>query len=183
MDAVSRQLSQSENTFRNMQTVERLIGESKKLGRESDTIAYERQMTVLQDDLTSKVNKSIQSALNQFNSAEIAGKLDTIEEVEAFRVQLLGQLDKQITGVTDGNITQRAFLIERYDKIAADKKTYFKNSNEVNSDLSTVRGYYVDGNGNPFVSATTGQRINTPKAAPMKPIYDEKTGNLVTFST
>jgi len=140
-------------------------------------------MVILQDDLNSKVNQSIQDVLNQFNAAEIAGKIDTLQEVEALRVQLLGNLDKQITGVTDANIQQRAFLIERYDAIAKQKEERFKNKNTVNADLSKAQGYYVDGNGDPIISAKTGTRISVPLEAPIKPMYDEKTGRLVTFTT
>lgn len=183
LNAVTDQVATADRTFTDMQTVEKLIGDSNKLGRTSESAQFERQMVILQDDLNSKVNQSIQDVLNQFNAAEIAGKIDTLQEVEALRVQLLGNLDKQITGVTDANIQQRAFLIERYDAIAKQKEERFKNKNTVNADLSKAQGYYVDGNGDPIISAKTGTRISVPLEAPIKPMYDEKTGRLVTFTT
>ena len=140
-------------------------------------------MVTLQDDLNLKVNRSIQDSLNQFQAADIAGKIDTPQELEALRVNLLQNLDKQIAGITDANINQRQFIIERYDNIAKEKQKYFENSQAINSDMSQARGYFVNGNGDPVISATTGQRIPMAIKPPMPPVFDAKSGNLISFKT
>lgn len=41
---------------------------------------------------------------------------------------------------------------------------------------------YVDGNGDPIISAKTGQPIMLPEEPPMDPIFDKESGQLITFS-
>lgn len=50
-------------------------------------------MVILQDDLDSKVNKTLQNAFNAVSAADMKGQLDTIPEIEAFQQQLYAQLD------------------------------------------------------------------------------------------
>lgn len=114
-------------------------------------------MTQLQDDLDSKVNKTIQSALNQFSAAELKGKLDTIPEIEAFQQQLYAQLDGDLSSIMDTNIEARKFLIDRYDKLAESQKTQMANAekarienekrkNSLNKEMSQALGYFVNDN-------------------------------------
>ena len=129
--------------------MERLQKENRALGRESNAEVFSRQMKILQDDLDGKVNKTVQSALNQFNAAELEGKLDTIPEIEAFQQQLYAQLDGDLSSIMDTNIEARQFLIERYDKLAESQKSqmaekakqkaeFEKNANTLNKDMSNA---------------------------------------------
>lgn len=124
-------------------------------------------MTLLQDDLDSKVNKTIQRSLNEFSSAELRGKLDTIPEIEAFQQQLYSQMDGDISSIADTNIEARKFLLERYDNLATQQKQqiqlaekqqqeFTQNTNTLNKDMSNARGYYVNNNGEPLQDAQTG---------------------------
>ena len=173
LDAVSNQVTLADRTLKNIIEVERLQKENRALGRESNAEVFSRQMKILQDDLDGKVNKTVQSALNQFNAAELEGKLDTIPEIEAFQQQLYAQLDGDLSSIMDTNIEARQFLIERYDKLAESQKTqmaekakqkaeYEKNANTLNKDMSNALGYFVNNNGEALVDETTGQRIVVP---------------------
>lgn len=56
-------------------------------------------------------------------------------------------------------------------------------SKTIDDKMSSAQGFYVDGNGKAVISKMTGLLIPIPKEAPIKPMYDEKTGRLVTFTT
>jgi hypothetical protein len=83
-------------------------------------------------------------------------------------------LDSRITGFTDASINQLDYLIKRQDVALQEARTYQSNKNTINEDMSTVNGYYTDMNGNPMISATTGQRIQVPAEAPMAPVFDKE---------
>jgi len=71
------------------------------------------------EDLTNKLNdnvdKSIQSAYNTMVDADNNGKLDTTEELEAFRNKLYFDLDRNITGFTDSSMAQISYLAKEID--------------------------------------------------------------------
>ena len=145
-------------------------------------------MKILQDDLDGKVNKTVQSALNEFTSAELAGKLDTIPEIEAFQQQLYAQLDGDLSSIMDTNIEARKFLIERYDKLAESQKTAMANKekadaealkrkNTLNKDMSQALGYYVNENGEALTDRITGQNIVVPPESDVT--YDKDSGQMV----
>lgn len=75
------------------------------------------------------------------------------------------------------------FLINRVDQAKKEALQYEEKTNQVNTEMSQVQGYYVDDNGEPIISATTGQRIQIPQEPPMEPIFDKNTGQMITFST
>lgn len=188
LDAVSNQITLADRTLKNIIESERLAKENRELGRESNAEVFTRQMKILQDDLDGKVNKTVQSALNQFNSAELEGKLDTIPEIEAFQQQLYAQLDGDLSSIMDTNIEARKFLIERYDKLAESQKAqmteqakqkaeYEKNANTLNKDMSNALGYYVNQNGDALVDKTTGQQIVVPPETTTN--YDASTGQMI----
>ena len=157
LDAVSNQVSLADRTLKNIIEVERLQKENRVAGQEKNAEIFTRQLKILQDDLDGKVNKKVQGALNEFTSAELAGKLDTIPEIEAFQQQLYAQLDGDLSSIMDTNIEARQFLIERYDKLAESQKAqmqakekataeYKKNANSLNKDMSNALGYFVNDN-------------------------------------
>lgn len=172
--------------------IDQLNKANRALGQESHALQFTRQMTQLQDDLDSKVNKGIQSALNQFNAAELKGKLDTIPEIEAFQQQLYAQLDGDLSSIMDTNIEARKFLIERYDKLAESQKTQMANAekakqeqekraNSLNKDMSDALGYFVNDNGDPLIDQKTGQRIVVPPNT--EKVFDKDSGTMMLVTT
>ena len=192
LDAISNQVTLADRTLKNIIEVERLQKANRELWQEKNAEIFTRQIKILQDDLDSKVNKTVQWALNQFNSAELEGKLDTIPEIEAFQQQLYAQLDWDLSSIMDTNIEARQFLIERYDKLAESQKAqmqanekakadYQKNSNTLNKDMSEALGYYVNNNWEALIDQKTGARIEVPLNT--EKVFDQDTGNLMLFTT
>lgn len=188
LDAVSNQVALAQKTYEDIAKIDQLNKANRSLGQESHSLQFTRQLQLLQDDLDSKVNKSIQGALNQFNAAELKGKLDTIPEIEAFQQQLYAQLDGDLSSIMDTNIEARKFLIERYDALATEQKNaiaaeekakaeFEKNANTLNKDMSNALGYFVNNNGEPLVDQTTGQRIVVPPETTTN--YDASTGQMI----
>lgn len=170
LDAVGQQVALANKTYDDVVKIDQLNKANRALGQESHALQFTRQMTQLQDDLDSKVNKQIQGALNQFNSAELKGKLDTIPEIEAFQQQLYAQLDGDLSSIMDTNIEARKFLIERYDKLAESQKTQMekaekakveneKRKNSINKEMSIAKWFYVNDNGEMIRDEVTGQAI------------------------
>ena len=188
LDAVSNQVALAQKTYDDVVKIDQLNKANRALGQESHALQFTRSMTQLQDDLDSKVNKGIQSALNQFNAAELKGKLDTIPEIEAFQQQLYAQLDGDLSSIMDTNIEARKFLIERYDKLAESQKTQMANAekakaeqekraNTLNKDMSNALGYFVNENGEPLIDQQTGTHIQVPPDSQVT--YDKDSGEAV----
>lgn len=183
MDAISRQLANANTTFQNLKAVEVNQKKLQELGIKFDAAQFEKQMTDLQDDLDNKVSKQVQNAINEMTSAEMSGKLDTMEEISAFRTKLFTGLDNQISGVAEVNFTQRAAILKEYAEMENKAMEAIEKSKTIDEKMSAAQGFYVDGNGKAVVSKLTGLIIPMPKEPPIKPMYDEKTGRLVTFET
>ena len=60
LDAVGQQIALADKTYQNVVEIDRLSKANRALGQESHALQFTRQMTQLQDDLDSKVNKTIQ---------------------------------------------------------------------------------------------------------------------------
>jgi hypothetical protein len=77
------------------------------------------------------------------------------------------------------------YVTEQYTKIADDAQVRIKerqkNSNTINSEMSTAKGFYVDGNGSPIYDSK-GNTIVMPEKPPIDPIFDKTSGKLITFS-
>jgi hypothetical protein len=188
LDAVSNQVTLADKTLQNIIEAERLAWRNREIGQEKNSEIFTRQIKILQDDLDSKVNKTIQSALNNFTSAELEGKLDTIPEIEAFQQQLYAQLDGDLSSIMDTNIEARKFLIERYDKLAESQKKAMadkekadaealKRKNTLNKEMSQALGYYVNDNGEALVDRVTWQNIVVPPDADVT--FDKDSGQMV----
>ena len=65
-------------------------------------------------------------------------------------------------------------------ELRARQDVFNQNKNTYNEQMSQVQGFAVDGNGNPILDSA-GKQIEIPKESPIKPTFDEKTGQLVTF--
>ena len=182
MEAISKQVADAERVFMNLKKLETDKESMRTLGLEYAANAFERQMVQMQNDLNANVNMAIQEALNWLNAAEMKGEIDTVEDVEKLRGTLFQNLDKAIAWKVVANATDRKLIIDRYNQVIAEWEAYVKNKSVVNKDLSTAMWYYIDGNGNPILNAQGGT-IAVPKEAPMEPIFDKDSGNLLTFST
>lgn len=165
LNAVEWQIKEAERSYRELQRLVSLSKSARSEWFKQKALEYERQFEDLDTKLNDNVNKAIQDSLNSLMAADANGKLDTTEELETFRVQMLQDLDKQIAGVTDANIKQRQFLIDRFDKIVEEEKTTEANNNIVNKDMSAVKWYYVNDNWTPIYDASWAT-IKIPKAIP-----------------
>lgn len=180
LDAVERQIDEAETVYSELKNLVRLQREARQIGEDDLAVKYERQMADLGKSLNDNVNQALQDALNNFNSQETLDKLETVEDVEQLRQTLLGDLDETIAWITDQNLAERQFLLDEYKDIATSIKEAEEAKLEVNKDLSTVKGFYVDGTGAPILDVS-GNRINIPAEAPIDPIF--KDGKLVQFKT
>lgn len=191
MDAVGKQLAEGEKIYADLVRTEKLQKEMFDSGSTLTAMQMEREMQTLQDQLDDKVGKAMQDAMAWLSAADIKWQLDTVEEIDAFRKNLVTSLDNTITGITDDNIKARQFLIERFDKIWQDMRTdienkqkaqveYQKNANTVNVDMSAAQWVYTDGNGNAIIDKTTNAPIEYKKWL-YPPIFDKDSGMMVTF--
>lgn len=150
MTAIKDQYTEAEKVFTELQTMAKNQEELRKLGMEDLASRLDFQMKGLQDDLDDKVSKAIQESFAGLSAADIKNQLDTVEEIDAFRKNLITNLDSKIGGFMDDNIKARAFLIERFDVLAKDMKDqankqmeadalFTKNANTVNVDMSTAQ--------------------------------------------
>jgi len=186
-DAVVRQIERAEQAFVQMKKIEANAEQMRELWIEIDSAWYEKQMADMQDQLNQAVTSSIQWAMNAMSAADMAGELDTIDGIQQFKRSMLEKLDNNIEGYTKSSMQQMQYVTEQQMKMA-DEATqriieYNENKNVVNEEMSNVQGFYVDGNGSPIVSASTGQILQIPEEAPMKPVFDKDTGNLIQFWT
>ena len=182
LDSAGRQLSNMTSFYADLKYLNELGGRARSNQYESVKNNFNRDMKLLQDDLDSKVDKVIQSAFNGITAADISGQMDTVEEVNQMRMRILDSIDQDVASVTRGEIQKRQMLLEQYTQLLEDEKERVTLSNTVNTELSAVRGYYVDGNGEAFIDAETMLPIKVPKEPPMPPQYIKETGQLLTFS-
>lgn len=181
LDSAGRQISNMSKMYADMKQLNELGGRARGVQSESIKNNFNRDMKLLQDDLDTKVDKVIQGAFNGIAAADMSGKLDTIEEVNAMRLKVLNAIDLDVAAVTKGEIQRREMLLWEYTQLLADEKERIKLSNTVNPEMSAMRGYYVDGNGEAFVDASTGLPIPMPVEAPYPPQFLKETGQLLTF--
>ena len=180
LDAMAKQISDAEQVYKELKQIETSLAQIRELGLDIDTDAYEESMRRLQVDLDNKVNDSIQNALDQVTATEMAGEFDTLEEVEGLRQSLFQNLDKVLMGEIVGNQRDRQLVIDQYKNSVKTAQDYLKNQNTVNTEMSELRWYAIDGNGNPILGANW-QAIAMPEKAPIDPVF--KDWQLITFST
>ena len=147
---------------------------------EGEVLQYNQQIDNLMYDLKWKVWDEITNALSKYTTAELEWKLDTIDGITAFRKELLDELDNNLSGLTSASLTQMQWINQQYQDVANRMYEYAQNANTVNTEMSAVKGYYVDGNGNTILN-DQWQPIQVPQNAPMEPIFDKETGKLITF--
>lgn len=181
LDAMKNQVSTAEQTFRELVQVEDNLKTIQKLWVEYNAQAFEKQMSDLQDQLDTQVSTALQWVITDFNKE--AQGIDTMDELNALREKRLDTADTSLEAITNRNFIDRQNRIEQFQQIIADKKTSIQNSNTLNKDMSTALWYYVNGNGEAIISASTGKPIPTPVEAPMEPVFDMKSGKLISFAT
>ena len=178
---IEAQLKEADTTYQELVRLQDLASSAREQWDYAQARQFERDMDDLNNKLNDNIDKQIQEAYNALVSQDQSGKLDTLEEVEAFRMKLLTDLDNSITWIADASIQQRQFLIDRYDNIVLEKRQFEANKGIINTDLSQINWYYTDMNWDPIISATTWQRVNIPAESPMEPVFDKNTGRLITF--
>ena len=181
MEALKTQLSTADQTFRELVQVEDNLKTIQKLWVEYNAAAFENQMKSLQDQLDTQVGTALQGIITDFNKE--ADGVDTMDELNALREKRLESTDTTLEWITNRNLMERQNRIEQFQAIIEDKKAYITNSNTVNKEMSAVQWYYVNGNGEAIISATTWQPIALPEEAPMDPIFDKDSGKLISFTT
>ena len=147
---------------------------------EWEVLKYNQQIDNLMYNLKWQVWDEITNALSKYTTAELEWKLDTIDGITAFRKELLDDLDNNLSGLTSASLTQMQWINQQYQDIANKMYDYVQNANTVNTEMSAVKGYYVDGNGNAILN-DQWQPIQVPQNAPIDPIFDKETGRLITF--
>lgn len=179
MDAVTNQVNNADKTFRELIQVEDNLKTIQKLWVEYNAKAFEQKMVELQDRLDDQVNSTLQSTISSF--LDESGEIDTMDELVALKEKWLDATDNSIEWLTNRNLQERQRIMEEYDSLVKEKKDVIKNANTVNEEMSSAMWYYVDGNGNPLVTASWAT-IPHAKDAPIEPIFDKETGKMITFS-
>ena len=184
LQAVSDSIKEAETSLNELVRLQDLSKEASEKSWEIDVAQYEKQISDIVRDLNYKIPQEIQNALNKYTVAELEGQLDTMDGLVAFKKSLLDDLDNNISGMTSASLEQMNYITQSYmdmaDKAYEEAKLYQQNANVVNSEMSMVKGYYVDGNGNAILNSD-GLPIKIPESAPMDPVFDKESGRLITF--
>ena len=178
LDAVQWQIAEADQKFAELKSIEATVKNIRDLWLDIDTAQYEKQMEDLQTDLDSKVNQQIQSAFNDLLAADANWKLDTIEEIEAFKTQVLSKMDTEIAWITDKNFQERKFLIDQATtNVENAKKQIVENQKKLEEYKENKLKFItkpdwvvVDWNNEPVISAITWQPIVIPQATE-KPLF------------
>ena len=180
IQAIWDSIKEAQTTLWEIQKLTQLSLDAQEKQRELQVKEYNQQIDNLMYDLKRKVGDEITWALSQFTTAELEGQLDTIDGVTAFKRELLQKLDNSLSWITSGSLAQMQYITEQYNDIADKMYTYAENKNKVNQEMSAVKWYYIDMNGNPILN-TKWEVIEVPQSAPLDPVFDKETGKLITF--
>ena len=180
IQAIGDAINEAEMTLNEINKLTKLSLDAQAKQWEGQLLQYTQQIQNLQYDLDWKVGKEIQALLWEFTTAELEWKLDTIDGITAFKKELMDKLNNNLTWITSASLDQMQYITKEYQDIADKMYEYAENQNKVNTEMSAVKWYYVDGNGNPIFNAK-GETIQVPQSAPLDPIYDKETGKLIVF--
>lgn len=180
IQAIGDAITEAKTTLWEVKRLTQLSLDAQEKQREGQVLQYNQQIDNLMYNLKWQVGDEITNALSKYTTAELEWKLDTIDGITAFRKELLDDLDNNLSGLTSASLTQMQWINQQYQDIANKMYDYAQNANKVNAEMSKVKGYYVDGNGNPILN-NQGQPIQVPQDAPMEPVFDKETGKLITF--
>ena len=180
IQAIGDAITEAKTTLWEAKRLTQLSLDAQEKQWEGQVLQYNQQIDNLMYDLKWKVWDEITNALSKYTTAELEWKLDTIDGITAFRKELLDDLDNNLSGLTSASLTQMQWINQQYQDVANKMYEYAQNANKVNAEMSSVKGFYVDGNGNPILN-NQGQPIQVPQNAPMEPVFDKETGKLITF--
>lgn len=188
LQAVADNIADAEQKFWEMKRLEILAAEMREIWLEIDTANYEKQMQDLTNELNDNVDRAIQNAMNDMSAADIAGNLDTVEWINKFRRSMLENLDKRINSYATGTYNQliqlNTFAQKQIDDAQLAYDTFMKWQNTVNTEMSAIKWFYMDGNGNPILDDMWNP-IKTPQT-PLEdrnsPIFDKENGRLILFT-
>lgn len=184
LQAVSDSIKEANTSLDELVRLQDLAKQASAKNWEIDVAQYEKQISDIVRDLNYKIPQEIQNALNKYTVAELEGQLDTMDWLVAFKKSLLDDLDNNISGMTSASLQQMQYITDSYmqmaDKAYEEAKLYKDNMNVVNTEMSSVKGYYVDGNGNAILDSDW-LPIKIPQSAPMDPVFDKESGKLIQF--
>jgi len=179
---VENQVAEAEKSLQELWRLQSLASKARSLWKAQAAAQYERQMEDITTKLNDDVDKSIQDAFNGLTEADNNGKLDTVEELTAFRDKMYQDLDASITGFSDASIEQLRFLSGEVNNAVKEAATYQANEGKINQDMSALNKYYTNANNQPILWSNW-QRIPYQEEAPASPIYDKASWRLITFYT
>ena len=184
LQAVSDSIKEANTSLKELTRLQELSKEASAKNWDIDVAQYEKQISDIVRDLNYKIPQEIQNALNKYTVAELEWNLDTMDGLVAFKKSLLDDLDNNISGMTSASLQQMQYITDSYmqmaDKAYEEAKLYKDNQNVVNQEMSAVKGYYVDGNGNAILDSNW-KPISVPQSAPLDPVFDKESGKLIQF--
>lgn len=184
LQAVSDSIKEANTSLKELTRLQELSKEASAKNWDIDVAQYEKQISDIVRDLNYKIPQEIQNALNKYTVAELEWNLDTMDGLVAFKKSLLDDLDNNISGMTSASLQQMQYITQSYmdmaDKAYEEAKLYQQNANVVNSEMSSVKWFYVDWNGNAILDSD-GLPIKVPQSAPLEPVFDKESGRLITF--
>lgn len=180
IQAIGDSLKEAQTTLWEIQKLTQLKLDAQEKQWEAQVLQYNQQIDNLMYNLNWQVGSEVQAALSKFTTAELEWQLDTIDGITAFRKELLDDLDANISWLTSASLDQMQYITKEYQDIADKMYEYQQNANTVNVEMSQVKGFYVDGNGNPIYNAKW-EPIEVPQNPPLDPVFDKETGKLIVF--
>lgn len=180
IQAIGDSLKEAQTTLWEIQKLTQLKLDAQEKQWEAQVLQYNQQIDNLMYNLNWQVGSEVQAALSKFTTAELEWQLDTIDGITAFRKELLDELDANISWLTSASLDQMQYITKEYQDIADKMYEYQQNAQKVNQDMSAVKGYYIDGNGNPILNSKW-ETIEVPQNPPLDPVFDKDTGKLIVF--
>lgn len=175
-DAMQRSLDDAQRTYNTLSQLEGQRKEMQDIGAEFDSVAYARQIKQLQDDLDSKVNTTVQDAINSF--MQESWNIDTIDELKQLQDKYLDMVDTNLETMTSREVMKREALNEQYATRLEDARKKVENVGKIDTERSQMYWYYVDMNWNALLDAS-GAPIVHSRADVIEPYIDEGTWQLV----
>lgn len=175
-DAMQRSLDDAQRTYSTLSQLEGQRKEMQDIGVEFDSVAYARQIKQLQDDLDSKVNTTVQDAINSF--MQESWDVDTIDELKQLQDKYLDMVDTNLETMTSREVVKWEALNEQYATRLEDARKKVENVGKIDTERSQMYGYYVDMNGNTMLDASWKPIVHSGKDV-IDPYVDETTGQLV----
>ena len=175
-DAMQRSLDDAQRTYSTLSQLEGQRREMQDIGVEFDSVAYARQIKQLQDDLDSKVNTTVQDAINSF--MQESWDVDTIDELKQLQDKYLDMVDTNLETMTSREVVKWEALNEQYATRLEDARKKVENVGKIDTERSQMYWYYVDMNGNTMLDASWKPIVHSGKDL-IDPYIDEGTGQLV----